>query len=490
MKSKGASPLVYLLTIALLQSRSALAAHDKIDVHAFVNDSCIIADEPYFVPPAPKGGDAEQMTPKFLPLIGLVIGKLAELFINHEIQGKAKEMKSVADRKDTRYAATSEMNLYRADLQAAPVLHINGKLGCMTIVAAHLKPEGSDCTAAYVPKQLDPATMQLPEGQWKTSRTDDSVENQLRRANICVDGAAWAVYEARFEFSKDGTAYRLRNAGYRINSLLTTQDKGASRSAVYTLKISQPAATDQLEVLSSAWVKLGNVTAGARSSGSADDDSAPWWRVPPMTTEARRAYDEKTGTRQQLSSEIEALKRAMVRNQRVIDGLDRRIDGASPDLLEGLKQERTKAAVQVQVQEAELDARNSELQELPHDPLEFMPVQIEVAVTETESEKKTQLALADIVGDTGAAVASAVGTQVTTMISRAVQLPGDGGDAAIGPAAESKALARARARYFDALVAAQTSPAGTPASDLQSNLAVAKTRYNDARHSLGLDAIP
>ena len=490
MNFKGASPLVYLLSAALLQSHVALAAHDQIDVHAFVNDSCIVADEPYFVPRAPKGEDADQMTPKFLPLLGLVIGKLAELFINHEIQVKAREMTSAADRKDTRYATTSQMNLYRADLTPAPVLHINGKLGCMTIVAAHLKPAESDCTAAYSPKQLDPATLQLPQAQWKSSRTDDSVENQLRRANICVDGNAWAVYEARFEFSSDGTAYRLRNAGYRINSLLTTQDKGASRSAVYTLKISQPAATDQLEVLSSAWVKLGTVTAGSKSSGSANDDAQPWWRVPPMTVEARRAYDEKTGTRQQLSGEIDALQRALARNQRVIDGLDRRIGSASPELVEGLKQERTKSAVQVQVQEAELDARTSELQEMPQDPLEFMPVQIEVAVTETESEKKTQLALADIVRGTGAAVASAVGTQVTTMMSRSLKLSAAGDVSAPISAAESQELMRAKARYFDALVDSRTNAREGSAAESQANLSTAKTRYNDARRSLGLDPIP
>jgi hypothetical protein len=347
-----------------------------------------------------------------------------------------------------------------------------------------LKPEGTDCTAAYVPKQLDPSTMQLPEDQWKTSRTDDSVENQLRRGNICVDGAAWAVYEARFEFSNDGTAYRLKNAGYRINSLLTTHDKGASRSTLYTLKISQPSTTDQQEVLSSAWVKLGPVTAGAKSSGNTEDAS-PWLRVPPMAVEARRVYDEKTGTRQQLSSEIEALKRAMARNQRVVDGLDERIGSAGPDLVAGLTQERTKTAVQIQVQSAELDARNAELIGLPHEPLEFMPVQIEVAVTETESEKKSQLALADMVGDTGGAVASAVGSQVTTMISRSIKSSDD--SAAANSPAEPKELSRARTRYFDALVEAQT---GNPSGELQNNLAVAKTRYNDARRSLGLDPIP
>jgi hypothetical protein len=490
MHNRTASRIVWLLAFALLRTpaaqaaQAAQAAHEKIDVHAYINDSCIIADEPYYVPPAPKNAEGEDMTPKFFPLIGIVIGKLAELFINHEIQGKAKRMKSAADRKDTRYATTYQINLYRADLQAAPVVRLNGRLGCMTVVAARLKPEGTDCTAAYVPKELDPSTMRLPQEQWKSTRTDDSVENQLRRGNICVDGTAWAVYEARFEFSKDGTAYRLKDAGYRINSLLTTDEKNASRTVLYTLKISQPGASDQWEVLSTAWVKLGAVSAGAKSTGS-PDSARPWLKVPPLSAEARRVYDEKTAPNQQLMGEIEALKRAMARNQRLIEELDRRSAEVSADLVEGLKQERTKAAVQVQVQSAELDVRSAEFRDLPHDPLEFMPVQIEVAVTETESEKKSQLAFAEIVGDTGGAFASGVGDQLSDMISRSIKLA----DAESSPAsaADTSELARARAKYFDALVDVQTA-SSSPES--QGNLEAAKTRYNDARHSLGLDPLP
>jgi hypothetical protein len=484
MRNRTASRVVWLLAFGLLRTPAAQAAKYKIDVHAYLNDSCIIADEPYYVPPAQKNAEGEDMTPKFLPLLGVVIGKLAELFINHELQGKAKQMKSAADRKDTRYATTNEMNLYRADLQAAPVVRINGKLGCMTIVAARLKPDGTDCTAAYVPKQLDPSTMRLPQDQWKSTRTDNSVENQLRRGNVCVDGTAWAVYEARFEFSKEGTAYRLKDAGYRINSLLTTDDKHASRTALYTLKISQPGASDQSEVLSSAWVKLGTVSAGAKSTGSSDS-AGPWLKVPPLSAEARRAYDEKTGPNQQLTGEIEALKRAMARNQRLIEELDRRSTEVSADLVEGLKQERTKAAVQVQVQSAELEVRNAEFRDLPHGALEFMPVEIEVAVTETESEKKSQLALAQIVGDTGGALASAVGSQVSDMISRSIKLAD--ADAAPASAADTRELAHARARYFDALVDVQTA---SSSAESQGDLAAAKTRYNDARRSLGLDPLP
>ena len=144
MRNRTASPVVWLLAFALLRTSATQAAQDKIDVHAYINDSCIIADEPYYVPPAQKNAAGEDMTPKFLPLLGVVIGKLAELFINHEIQGRAKQMKSAADRKDTRYATTNQMNLYRADLQAAPVVRINGRLGCMTIVAGAFKPEPAE----------------------------------------------------------------------------------------------------------------------------------------------------------------------------------------------------------------------------------------------------------------------------------------------------------------------------------------------------------
>ena len=105
------------LALALLQAQlapAALAAKDAVDVRAYVNDACIVADEPYFLP-----ANADERA-KFLPLIGLVIGKLAELFINHEIQSKANQMKSGAARKDTRYAVTHEMNLYRAEFDPCP----------------------------------------------------------------------------------------------------------------------------------------------------------------------------------------------------------------------------------------------------------------------------------------------------------------------------------------------------------------------------------
>lgn len=478
------------LCLSLLQMQTATAAqaaraadgaHENVDVRAYVDDACIIADEPFFLP-TPKNADgSEQNTERFLPLLGLIVGKLAELFINHEIQSSADRIKSGAARKDTRYATTRQMNLYRADFQPAPTLVINARLGCMTIVAATFKPEPADCRADYVPKELAPESRSLPQSEWKTSRTDDSIENQLRRANVCVAGKAKAVYEARFEFSKDGTAYRLKDAGYHIEALLTTSEKGASRATIYTLKISDPAATDQQEVLSSAYVNIGMVTAGSHAAG-AKSDTAPWLRVPPLTVEARRAYEDKTKLQQEVSGEIEALKRAVTRNQRTLDALDQRIAAASADTAEGLKQERTRLAVQAQTMGAELDARNAEYQDLPRAPLEFMPVTIEVAVTESESEKKAQLALADIIGTNKDVVGSAVGGIFTKSLGA--------GDIKTEPDAAGSAddLESARRHYYDALVEVD-SASGSAGADARRNLAAMKDKYNEARRLQGLEEI-
>ena len=480
MRAGLARWLGYVTCLSLLQAQAGQAAqpaHDSVEVRAFVNDACIVADEPFFLP-LPENKDGT--TAKFLPLLGLIVGKLAELFINHEIQSSADRIKLRAARRDTRYAVSRQMNLYRVDFQPAPALAINARLGCMTIVAATFKPEPAQCTAEYLPKELAPGGRDLPQSEWKTSRTDGSIENQLRRANVCVSGKVKAVYEARFEFSKDGTAYRLKDAGYHIESLLTTSDKGASRATIYTLKISNPGATAQQEVLSSAWVNIGAVTAGSHAAG-AKGEAAPWLRVPPLSIEARRAYEDATKVHQEVTAEIEALQRALTRNQRIVAGLEQRIATAGADTVDGLKQDRTRIAVQIQTQGAELDARNAEYRDLPRAPLEFMPVAIEVAVTETESEKKAQLALADIVGKNGDIVGSAVGGLFSKSVSAA--------DINTEPDAAESAneLHRARAGYYDALVEAQSSSSGRAGADAQRNLGLMKDKYNDARRSQGLE---
>jgi hypothetical protein len=472
-----------LLPLDLLPLAAANAASSDPDIRTYTNDSCIIADEPYLMPPPQPGDPADQSTTRFFPLLGLVVGKLVEMLITHETNASSGHVRAGAKRKDTRYAASKEMNLYRAEYQPEPAVRLNAKLGCMTIVAGKFKPDSTNCSADYVPKQLTRETMKLPESQWKSSRSDESIENQLRRANICVDGKARAVYEARFEFSEDGTAYRLKNAGYQIDSLLTTQDKGATRSTFYTLEISQPGTSEQSETLTTAWVRLGTVSAGAHGSAS-EHDSPPWLRVPALTSEARRVYEQKTNVYQQVMGEIDALKRALTRNQRELAALDQRIAAASGEVAAGLSQERTRVAVQIQTQQAQLEATNAEYQDLPQTPLEFMPVTIEVAVTESDSEKTAQMELASIIDFTGQQLASAASTASTSAFSRSLDVSDHAVQA--DPAGE---LGRTRARYFDALVAVKTGGADATGEDARRNLADARTKYNDARRALGLELV-
>ena len=476
-------PLACLLALSLLQVDRVQAAQDQPEIRAYLNDSCIVADEPYLLPPAQAQDSADQTSARFFPLLGLVVGKLAELLINHVVSASSEHIKADASRKDTRFAMTREMNLYRADFQPEPAVHLNGKVGCVTLVAARFKPAEVDCTAAYIPKDLTPESMKLPENEWKTSRTDESIENQLRRANICLDGNARAVYEARFEFSQDGTAYRLKSALYRIDSLLTTEDKAATRSVFYTLEISQPGKTDQYETLSTAWVRLGTLRAGAHGTGPGGEPP-PWLAVPALSTEARRAYEQKTQTQQQVMGEIDALKRALLRNQRLLAGLDQRIAASSADIAAGLSQERTKVAVQIQTQQAELDAATAEYQDLPQAPLEFMPVRIVVAVTETESEKATLLALAHLIDSNGGQLASAGATASAGLFSRSLDSSGKSAQSNSAAVLEST-----RARYYDALVEVKTGTPGASAEDARRDLALAKTQYNDARRTLGLELI-
>jgi hypothetical protein len=320
---------------------------------------------------------------------------------------------------------------------------------------------------------VDRASTSLPPEQWRTSRSDDSMANQLRRANVCTQGEPRAVYESRFEFSEDGTAYRLKNAGYRINQLLTTDKAESTRSVFYTLEISQPARDASNEVLSTAWVNLGTVKAGDRVEDP-QGDKGQWLRVPALSVEARRAYEDQTRVHQSVAAEIEALERAVLRNRRVLSGIEQRMSEADASVAKGLKQQALKTEVQIETLSAELDARKAEYIDLPRQPLEFMPVSIEVGVTEKTSEKRALMALAQVI-DSGSGEIASVAT--TGLIQRSID-----NNAVPDPGAQLEA---ARADYFDAKVAAKVDDT----ADARQKLAQATEKYRVARSALGLGPV-
>jgi hypothetical protein len=475
--------LCSLLVAAILGALASAAAHaaqEPVPLHAYLTASCIIADEPFY---APDGDAAQPGAPraKFLPLIGLVVGKLAELFITHEMESSANQIKVRAARKDTLYTVISPLNLYTADGSALPRLKLNPHLGCLTIVAAKLSPPGADCTAAYLPKQVPTAFKPAPAASAPASSAPSpgeagSVENSLRRANICVQGNAAAVYEARIELSEDATAFRLHSTGYQIGTLLSTPQAKATREQFYAVKILPPASPENTPALADAAVQLGTVRAGSRSDGA---DAGLWQHLPPPSVDSQRAFDQRTHDAQDLSGQIEALQRSVARAQRTIADLDERIPQQSGAVADQLKQERDKLTVQYQLQSAQLDGLNEELKEMPPISMQFMPIMAQVSVTETESEKSEELALADIIGQSSGFIGGAVGDAVTADLTRSLK----------HSAPRTDELSDLRGRYFDARVAYRFAARGD-APALARQLDQAKSAYNKARMARGLEALP
>jgi hypothetical protein len=388
------------VTLACLCGDTAVAAQSKdVELRAVLDERCVVADEPYYIPSA-EGVPRD----KALGLVGIIVGKIAGALVEHAIKVAVEKWRERGQ--DAWYTTLPATELYVAQLDPAPALELNPAMGCLTVVAGAFEPPSTDCAGQYVPKSITPEILQLPESQWHTSRTLDSAQNQLRRANICTDGEPRAVMEARIELSNDGTAYRLSNAGYRINSLLGTQDAKAERFVFYTVEIREPGAVDESGRLSTAWLNLGGVSAGKLGAETPATSDTPWQKVPPLSAEARRIYDERTRAQIDTHAQIEELERAIVRHQRIIVNLEERVASASRDLVPGLREQIRANRVQIQASEAELAARKAEYAELPHEPVKLMPVSIRVGVTEARSEKRAQAALAKFTAAGSASIAT------------------------------------------------------------------------------------
>jgi hypothetical protein len=445
-----------------------------VELRAFVDDRCIVADEPWYRPDAADGTVDRSLT-----LLGIVATKLAGVFMQQAVDAAASRLQARAARQDTRYAVARQASLYVADLSPAPVVHLNGRLGCLTIVAGEFEPGDPDCRARYVPRTVAAGAGELPLAQWRTDRSDDSLENVLRRTNVCL-ARARAVYEARFEFSEDGTAWRLRNAGYRIDRLLTTDRDDAERSLFYTLDVRAPGRTKDPELLSTAWIDLGRVKAGARDTGSSGPE-LPWLRVPPLSEAARRFYDETTAVHQETAAQVQALQRAIARNESVRTTLEQRRRKASGALAQSLRAEVVRVQTQGLTLQAELEARRVEYAGLRQESLDLMPVSIEVGVTETSSERKALRALAVVIqGNRDFIASTMVGAASGLVARRSLDAPPP-----LPRTSMASELDQAREAYHDALVESRH---GEHAESAAARAAIdaARLRYESARQSAGL----
>jgi hypothetical protein len=452
------------------------AADDKPapELRAFVHESCVVADEPWLAPQTPTS-QPEQIT-RAGPLTVLVVSKLAEVIVAHSIKATAGRISEGAARKDTRYAFARETNLYRVDFTPQPQLALNAHLGCITLVAASFAPTAS-CHEQYQPRVPAEGYRGKPESEWQSTRSDTSVANVLRRSDICVLGAPRSVYEARFEFSPDGTAWRLVNAGYQVDTLLTAREKRAERNVFYTLEVLQPTGTaTRGDSLTTGIVTLGKVRAGARAEEGAA--AGAWLRVPPLNAEARRNYELRTALHQETWAEIGALERAIKRNERIQVEVRQRRLASKGELAKGLAAEETRLGVQHVTLEAELGARRAEYAALPAQTHEFMPVGIEVGLTESRSEQPALLALAAVMKQSSGFIGSTAGQ--LAQVSRSVAVSEEAQTGA------AQALSSTRAAWHDARVSTRLAETPDERDAAAPLLAQTRAAYEEARMQIGL----
>ena len=459
-----------LVVLALASAANAADSNSAgNDWRIFINSSCIITDEPFLLPESD-----DETTARVAPLFGLVATRLAGTLINLVAGGVGEG----AARKDTKFVTAKDFNLYLARLSDSPVAAINPRMGCITVVSGKFHAAPVDCSGDYIAKEVSVESLALPQSEWQTTRDDNSVENILKRANVCMIEPLKSAYEARISFSDDKTAFRMNDAGHWINSLTSTNSKRARRNLLYTLEIVEPSDGSGDRVLSTAWVNIGQVSAGTTRVGAAAADRSDWLRVPPMSRPAHQAHQSDTAIHQEVIGKIEAMERAVIRDARLLDALQERVLSSEPAVQQSLESEIARIRVRVITTEAMLEARRAEYDDLPQDTMQYMPVTMRFGITETRSEKKTMRVLAAILEANKESLAHAA----TEMISIDRSLDLESGEA------DLDAL---RASYFDALLALNV---GTPESqekhtELERELEMAKHSYNSALAARGLNPI-
>lgn len=466
----------YLAAAAIMVSPCSYAdLPGGTEIRAYLNESCIVSDEPYLL-----ALDSDDQFVRSLSVGGVVVSKLGQTLLHGFVHATSAQLGAMSKSRDMRYVAAKDFNLYRATLSESPGFDLNDKLACATIVAADFEPDSVDCTQDYVPRVLSEVAIDTDEFASRATRDDESVENVLRRANVCIRGRAHSIFELRFEYSDDRTAFRLESAGLWVNALLSTQSTKASRGLVYTMDISEPTASSGMHVLSSAWVNMGEVRAGYASDSPVTRGRSEWLRIPPISEPAYKAYQKDTSVHQDVFGEIQALQRSVTRDKRQRDGMQRRLAAASENIRGSIQDEIDSLELRILRAESLLDARRAEYDDLPSSAFYYMPVTIRFGLIESRSEKRALGALAEYLERNSARIADTAANKMG--LERSLNTDGT----AIPD--NQQLLEQARTDYFDALVAFRQLPAGNSAvsQDAERNLAHAREAFNAARVTAGI----
>lgn len=459
--------------IAVIASATILTDTHAADVRsrAYTNSSCIIADEPFLMPET-----TDDTSARTAPWVGMVVGKLINVLITGAIDGISGGMSKRGGRKDTEYVTANNVNLYVADLSSEPQVRLNPEFRCATIVTGDIQPSDYDCSKDYIPREASVEFLDLPPSEWVTTRKDNSVENILKRANVCVVGKVASVFEARIVLSDDRTAYRVDSAGYKINSLFSTKSKSAKRNLFYTMEVVEPTADGDGRVLTMPLLDLGEVSAGVSSLGDIAV-SSDWLLVPDISSNARRDFQSDTVVHQEVFGKIGALERVVTRDMRVLAGIEERAKNVSSNIRDALKDEMTNIEIRLIKSDSMLEALRGEYADLPVVAEQYMPVTIRFGITESRSERKALQAIGGILEKNSEMLASKASKMINV-------------ERSLDAMPEQSELDIARAAYFDAKIALEIkSPSAADAERLHNELEVAKQSLNAALIAEGLASI-
>ena len=372
----------------LLALGSCFAAAQTLPqgVRVYFNESCIAADEPVI--------STELDVSKVAGLAGTVVSHAGQAFLADLIRGIAKVIRASTGGRETIHSVDQDMYLYAVDYPRSPELDLTPALGCLTVVGARFQPDTVSCVEQYEPAYLEGD--RADEDAVAKIRGSRSIENVLRRANVCVDGRVNFVFENRIERSDDGTAFRLKGAGHEFNSPLSARRSSDRRALLLTVSIFEPSADGRGGHLATSWINYGEISAGARILEREDDRLSAWTKTPELSAVAAQSYQRDNHLYRETIGAIEELERAVLRGARQLGALEEQLETADPQLRAGLVGEIDRLNLQVASDTAARDAWLAQYDDLPAGEHRYMPVTVRVAVTEAKTEKQLAAWLADL----------------------------------------------------------------------------------------------
>ena len=377
--------LSILVACALSLSHSAEAT-DIVETRVFLNDSCIIADEPVVV----EDFDAS----KGLLSYGIA-SSVAQTIISSVVRGFAGAIRSSGRGKNHVYEAEQDVYLYQADFAKSPDAELNLRLACVTIVSGYFDRENNDCTAEYIPAIL--TMSEVSTGAIDELRASRPTANVLRRANICLRTEPHYVLETRMELAEDQSAFRMKSAGFEINRLQSARNDNDSRSLTSAFAILEPSANGIGHVVANTWIKYGTVTPGVKVTPVEAREESGWTRLPVMSGSARKAYLADSAPYRAVMNNMTELETDTLRAVREQSALLAQAELENESVAADLRRSASRLDTEIATKTAKLNALRTEFDEMRGFSRDYMPVKFRVSVTESRSEEAKKLWLAEII---------------------------------------------------------------------------------------------